>query len=186
MGLKYRHKSERQSIIRDGLPSLLVALIEVVTSCDWSNSTRDARQPSLPSFQEIFLPGYITGFAIPPSLATLTYPLQLRRSWKETKIILANPLPEPDPPLVKALYKAHLWIADLKAGASVAEVAAKHALTGSDLRKRIYLACLSPKIQRAILAGTFPDTISLTSLATQKLPLSWAEQHALFLNDTPC
>ncbi|NBR90951.1 MAG: hypothetical protein EBS68_13765, partial [Rhodobacteraceae bacterium] len=88
--------------------------------------------------------------------------------------------------LVKALYKAHLWIAALKAGASVADVAAKHGLTNSDLRKRIYLACLSPKIQRAILAGTFPDTISLTSLATQKLPLSWAEQHALFLHDNPC
>ena len=126
------------------------------------------------------------GSAIPPSLATLTYPLQLRRTWKETKIILATPFPEPDRPLVKALYKAHLWIAALKAGASVADVAAKHGLTNSDLRKRIYLACLSPKIQRAILAGTFPDTISLTSLATQKLPLSWAEQHALFLHDTAC
>ena len=105
---------------------------------------------------------------------------------RDKSIPVGGPLSGGDSTLIKALYKAHLWIADLKAGASVAEVAAKHALTGSDLRKRIYLACLSPKIQRAILAGTFPDTISLTSLATQKLPLSWAEQHALFLHDTPC
>ncbi|MEN9409444.1 MAG: hypothetical protein RL216_1418, partial [Pseudomonadota bacterium] len=41
-------------------------------------------------------------------------------------------------------------------------------------------ACLSPKIQAAILAGTQPPDLSLERIVRSGIPLDWAEQEAKF------
>ena len=127
----------------------------------------------------------ILGCPAPATLLSLSRPIRLRKHWKEAKVFLAETRPDPDQPLIKALHKAHLWAQALKDGNSVRSVAKSHGLTDSDLRKRIYLAFLSPELQKAILEGRFPADISLTSLTCQKLPLSWDAQHALLRFPNP-
>ena len=77
-----------------------------------------------------------------------------------------------DPVLIKALRSAHAMLATSRGGAPIIEQ-----VPGQCYQRRlICLAFLSPRIQRAILAGTQPPQLRLEDLIRKRIPQSWAAQ----------
>ena len=81
-------------------------------------------------------------------------------------------LSTPDKSLVKALRKAHALLTHDRSGFPTLDAAPAHPYH----HKLIRLAFLSPRIQRAILTGTQPRDLKLTSLMEGDMPLLWSEQ----------
>ena len=79
--------------------------------------------------------------------------------------------------LLTAIAKARGWIADIRLGriASLAEIAKREGLGERHIRLLAPLAFVSPRIIAAIVDGTAPADLAVTSLA-KALPYSWAEQ----------
>jgi hypothetical protein len=98
----------------------------------------------------------------------------------ETRLISGQTEPSPDATLIRILAKAHRWSRELRDGASLIEIAQREGHSDSYIRSRAPLACLSPKIQAAILAGTQPPDLSLERIVRSGIPLDWAEQEAKF------
>ena len=69
--------------------------------------------------------------------------------------------------------------ATLKAGTPLSDIA--HAAGHHDafIRTRGQLAFLSPKIQVAILEGTFPTELTLRRIMQHPIPLDWQEQERI-------
>lgn len=82
--------------------------------------------------------------------------------------------------LLQAIAKAHRWIDEFMTGKvqSLDEIAARENLVERYVRRLSVLAFLSPKIIRAIMDGTAPTDLTVTSL-TQALPHSWAAQERM-------
>lgn len=116
------------------------------------------------------------------SLLTLEAPFTRRRRGVETKIVAGERKPDPDPTLIRALRTAHLWAAALRDGTTLKAIAADGKVTDRYVARIIPLACLSPSIQKAIVVGTHPVTLTLAELIRKKLPLDWAAQERLFLH----
>lgn len=110
------------------------------------------------------------------AVLTLTVPFEIRRRGVETRIIVGDVMPTPDRTLLRGLAKAHKWTTDLKAGCPISEIARRESVSESFIRTRAQLACLSPRLQRAILDGTQPTDLTLEKLVRSQLPLDWAEQ----------
>ncbi|EYD74334.1 hypothetical protein Rumeso_04115 [Rubellimicrobium mesophilum DSM 19309] len=111
-----------------------------------------------------------------PALLCVTTPFTLRRRGVELRLVAGTPEPEPDSSLVTALVRAHTWVARLRQGASLAEIAASVGLSESYIASRARLAFLAPAIQGAILAGTQPVHLTLERLVRSGVPLGWDEQ----------
>lgn len=116
------------------------------------------------------------------SLLTLNAPFTCRRRGVETKIVAGECIPDPDPTLLRALRTAHLWAAALRGGTSLKAIAAVGKVTDRYVARIVPLACLSPRIQKAIVVGTHPVTLTLAQLIRTKLPLDWVAQERLFLH----
>ena len=114
---------------------------------------------------------------------TLRVPLRLRRRGVEQKRLIGDMKPEPNPVLVKCLADAHRWVALLKEGKPLADVASQADVDPDYIRKRIKLASLSPRIQSAITSGNHPDHWSILSLIRTQLPLGWEAQERLLLSE---
>lgn len=99
-----------------------------------------------------------------------------RKRGVETVLILGADTPNQDETLIKAVARAHDWMADWRAGASLPEIASKIGWTTSPLRQRLKLGFLSPAIIRAILEGRQPADLSLEKLLRTDLPLDWDRQ----------
>ena len=91
-----------------------------------------------------------------------------------------EPVVEPSPcinqPLALAVALGHRWM-DLLRDGRFRSVAALSDLVGIDpshVRRHLRLACLSPKLVRAILDGDEPNGMSLEKL--REIPLRWDEQ----------
>ncbi len=82
--------------------------------------------------------------------------------------------------LQQAIARAHRWMDDILWGKaqSLDEIAAQENLVERYVRRLSVLAFLSPKIIRAIMDGTAPADLTVTSL-TQALPHSWAAQEQM-------
>ncbi len=117
---------------------------------------------------------------IAPSLLHLTTAFARKRRGVETRLISGQTEPSPDATLIRLLAKAHRWSRELRDGASLIEIAQREGHSDSYIRSRAPLACLSPKIQAAILAGTQPPDLSLERIIRSGIPLDWAEQEAKF------
>ncbi|MCV2890229.1 recombinase family protein [Ruegeria aquimaris] len=115
-----------------------------------------------------------------PDLLQVTAPFDLRRRGVETKIIVGETHPDPDPHLHAMLIRAHGWARELKSGVQLSDIAHREKVPGSFIRNRTQLAFLSPKIQTAILAGSQPLELTLKRLVSITHPLDWAEQERLF------
>jgi site-specific DNA recombinase len=81
-----------------------------------------------------------------------------------------------DPVLIKALRKAHSMVRTDSRGLPVLDVSPDSPY----LRRLVRLAFLAPDLQRAILAGEQPAGLNLEQLMQGSMPISWAEQRALF------
>jgi site-specific DNA recombinase len=113
---------------------------------------------------------------------TLSVHAHLTRCGGETKLIV--PAGEvgisrsrPNPTLLKALARAHSWVARLLSGEapSIQAIAQAEHLTGRYIARIIPLAFLAPDITQAILEGSHPRDLTLATLC-QRLPLAWAQQ----------
>ncbi|WP_217520148.1 hypothetical protein [Roseicyclus elongatus] len=119
-----------------------------------------------------------------PGLLSISAPFTCRRRGNETKIVARDPLPDPDPTLLRALRSAHAWAAAMRRGASLKEIAADAGVTERYAARIIPLACLSPRLQQAIAEGTQPATVTLERLIRRKLPLDWDAQDQALYSDT--
>lgn len=106
--------------------------------------------------------------------------LTLRRRGVERRVILGDAAAGIDPVLVRTLAQAHAWLARLRAGETLTDIAANVGHAESHLRTRMKLAFLSPRIQRAILAGEQPADLTLERIVRAPVPLCWAEQARLY------
>jgi site-specific DNA recombinase len=113
---------------------------------------------------------------------TLTVDARLKRCGGEIKLIVpagatgTTPL-RPNPSLLKALARAHSWVARLLSGqaSSIRAIAQAERLSGRYVARIIPLAFLAPDITEAILEGSQPQDLTLAKLC-QRLPLAWPEQ----------
>ncbi|WIY25830.1 recombinase family protein [Parasedimentitalea psychrophila] len=99
-----------------------------------------------------------------------------RRRGVEMKIIAGETEPAPDAAMIRALRNAHLWAADLRSGTPLARIAEARGVSKSYVARVLPLACLSPRIQTAILEGSQPVNVNLETLVRSRLPLDWNEQ----------
>ena len=107
-------------------------------------------------------------------------PFALRRRGVEGKIVVGDREPQPDRTLLRALSQAHAWVADLRKGKPLGEVAAETRHSESYIRTRAQLAYLAPAIQCAILDGRQPADLTLERIIRKPLPLDWDAQARLY------
>lgn len=120
--------------------------------------------------------------AINPNIRKFAVNMALRKRGVETKIILGDFEPTPNTNLLDTLRKAHGWIDELKAGKSPAEIVRAQNIEMDYFRKRIGLALLSPKIQKAIVTGKHPEDWSVAKFVKTPIPDQWQAQEKLFLS----
>ena len=122
--------------------------------------------------------------SLDPQLLLLSFGFSLRRRGIETRLVVGERVPEPDPALLRALADAHKEMAERRAGRARTDIEASSRPSGSRMRRRSYLAFLSPRIQQAILAGQVPESLGLEKLLRTYLPLDWREQEKCLGFDT--
>jgi hypothetical protein len=111
-----------------------------------------------------------------PDLHAIQAPLRLRRRGVETKLVIGEPCPAPDPILMRALSEAHRWRQALLDGTPLGTIAQETDCTGAFIRKRSPLAFLSPRIQIAIRDGTLTPDMTLQRILRSPTPLDWQQQ----------
>jgi len=115
--------------------------------------------------------------------ATLTLPMRLKPRTGAVAIKRGRPCGSArDETLISALRRAHRLISRDHLGLPVI-------LPGTRTpyqRKLIRLAFLSPDLQRRILSGQQPAGLTLARLVEADIPLSWADQDALFGVEPGC
>ncbi|MEO3413716.1 recombinase family protein [Roseovarius sp. CAU 1744] len=118
--------------------------------------------------------------AIDPSALSIEAPFALRRRGVEGKIIVGDRAPHPDRTLLRALSQAHAWVADLRGGKPLGEIAAATRHSESYIRTRAQLAYLAPAIQSAFLEGRQPADLTLERIIRKPVPLDWDAQARLY------
>ena len=118
----------------------------------------------------------------PPGADTCTIvaPVQLRRRGVEARLAIGDRRPAPDAVLCRALGAAQRWRDQLIAGTPLAEIARQDGIAEAQLRSRLPLAFLSPRIQAAILEGRQPPDLCLERIVRGGVPLDWAAQARRF------
>ncbi|WP_299356484.1 hypothetical protein [uncultured Shimia sp.] len=96
------------------------------------------------------------------------------------KIIAGGLQPRPNKPLIRALNNAHIWVQQMKTGTTIKQIAATTSVSESYITRVITLAFLSPRIQRAILAGTQPVDLTVETLVRRSIPRHWPDQEELY------
>jgi len=117
----------------------------------------------------------------------LAVPLQLRRRGVEIKLVIPGEAhrsqpARPDPALIRAVARGHLWFQDLASGkaASLRDIAQQEGITEGYVGRLIRFAFLAPCMVEAILEGTQPADLTAARLIGRlSLPLNWTEQHQL-------
>jgi len=114
-----------------------------------------------------------------PDLPGINAAFTCRRRGVEMRIVAGDIEPAPDAAMIRALRNAHLWADDLRSGASIALIAQRREMSKSYVARVLPLACLSPRIQTAILTGTQPINMNLENLVRSRLPLDWKDQERM-------
>jgi hypothetical protein len=118
--------------------------------------------------------------ALDPSVLAIEATFALRRRGVEGKIVVGDREPQPDRTLLRALSQSHAWVADLRKGKLLGEVAAATGHSESYIRTRAQLAYLAPAIQCAILDGRQPADLTLERIIRKPVPLDWDTQARLY------
>lgn len=106
-------------------------------------------------------------------------PLHIKRRGVEMRLILGSGNYKPDPTLVKAIAKAHMWFAELSSGkiTTISEIAERENTDKRYVSHIIHLAFLAPEITEAIIEGSQPADLSVHKLIkTIELPIHWQQQ----------
>ncbi|AXI53791.1 hypothetical protein C1J05_04100 [Sulfitobacter sp. JL08] len=115
-----------------------------------------------------------------PALLRIKAPFHCRRRGAEMKIIAGSFQPVPDKTMIRALRNAHAWVRQMKAGASIREVMMQANKSDSYVSRIMLLAFLAPRIQKAIIDGTQPVSLTLETLIRSRMPRDWNAQEVLF------
>lgn len=106
----------------------------------------------------------------------------LRRRGVETRFVLSSKHEsEPDTVLIQRIVKACSWLDQIKAGASIREVAEREGVMPEYVSNNIDAAFLSPRILKAIMDGRQPPELPATRLFRISLPVLWADQEQILL-----
>lgn len=117
----------------------------------------------------------------------ITQVSSMLRNGRSTKLVIGSvDVNEPciNQELVDQLKLAHRWWQDLVTGhaTSISSLARAERVDASEVSRTITLAFLDPNIEKAILKGTQPPSLTLDALRRARpLPASWNAQRALLL-----
>jgi site-specific DNA recombinase len=115
----------------------------------------------------------------------LHIPIRLRRRGAEAKLVITDPASrrrEVDPRLSRLVAEAHLWLAQLAAGAfpSVRAISGRYGMHEADVSRSLALAFLAPDIVDSILEGSHPADLTAETLRRlPNLPKDWNAQRRL-------
>jgi site-specific DNA recombinase len=121
------------------------------------------------------------------SIVVISTPISIKRRGVETRLVIdadSASSRKPDPRLVDAVARAHLYLGKLTdgAGRTVADVANLAGVHSADVSRILPLAFLAPKIVERILDGAQPADLTIRKLArVSDLPLRWSDQEVLLL-----
>jgi site-specific DNA recombinase len=129
-----------------------------------------------------------TDTAVDAPILRVRIKTRLKRCGGEIRLVLLGDnheerLPNPDPNLIRAMAKAHLWARQLVSGevVSITEIAKRNDTSRSRASSILTLAFLAPDIVEAILEGRQPPEVNLERLtSTGGIPNSWDEQRRLY------
>lgn len=102
-----------------------------------------------------------------------------RRRGVELKIVAGELVRGSDATLLSGLRRAHLWSEQLKSGVPLKDISKEANVSERYAARIIPLACLSPRIQTAIVKGLQPPELTLRRLVKSNLPMDWNEQEIL-------
>lgn len=112
-----------------------------------------------------------------PECLRLTLPWRMQSRGGRVEIVAGDKnTPQPDPSLIRALRTAHGMLDSGPKNGPILQASP----TTPWRRQLVRLAFLAPEIQRAILGGRQPNTLTLAVLMKGEIPLLWADQHRLF------
>lgn len=120
------------------------------------------------------------------NLKSRTAPIEIPRSCSKKQLVAideanAEPQNTPNPQLIQAVVRAHVWVRSLTDGAydSIEALGKAVNVHPKIVRSGIRLAFLAPEITAAILAGEQPRALSLGDFK-KDVPISWAKQREAF------
>lgn len=104
--------------------------------------------------------------------------VNLKRKGFEDKLVLFSDYSKKDIPLIKMLVQAHGWLELVRDGEArtVGDIAEMVGLQERYVGKHIKLALLAPDIQKAILNGTQPASLTLEILKAGGHEKDWGAQ----------
>jgi hypothetical protein len=120
--------------------------------------------------------------AVPERAPMFVAPVLCKRRGVETRLVLAGKPAEPgkpDPALLKAIARGHVWLSELVTGAvpSIPAIAARNEFTPAYVSRLIDTALLAPDIVQAILDGRQPVELTAQRLMQHRgLALEWNQQ----------
>lgn len=112
-------------------------------------------------------------------------PMRIQRRGHEMRLVIEGSEQQGsnlDKTLIKSIARAHQWAEELLTGKSMSmtEIALRHQVSDSYVKKIMPLAFLAPDIIEAILSGKQPAHITTQMLIRQVgLPIDWNEQHQM-------
>ncbi|MCP5001336.1 MAG: recombinase family protein [Hyphomicrobiales bacterium] len=118
-------------------------------------------------------------------VARITLMHRMKKRGVETKLVLndiGSRSANPDPALIQAIAKSHLWRKELTSGktASIQDLAKFHNEDAAEVSRFLPLAWLAPDIVQKILNGKQPVDLTLERIRRMPvLPISWNEQRKI-------
>ena len=113
---------------------------------------------------------------IRPDALELAGAFTLRRRGVEARIILSDASPGVDKTLLKNVGQGWAWFEEIKAGATMREIANRENLCQRRIARLIDLAFLAPDIVQAIVDGRQPATLTSDDIIKSPHKTSWADQ----------
>lgn len=106
----------------------------------------------------------------------------VKRGMAKSHVFRAPQDPGINEPLRRAIVKAYKWENEISTCGSDG-FPERHKVSKRYVQQILRLNCLSPRIKKAIMDGTFPRHILLQDLKYSNLALLWREQERKFFGD---
>jgi hypothetical protein len=102
----------------------------------------------------------------------------LRRRGVEAKLVLGDTSSGVDRTLFRSVAQGWVWFEEIKAGATMQEIANREGITQRRVAHLVDLAFLTPDIVQAIVDGRQPPTLTADSLIKSRHRMLWSHQRA--------
>jgi hypothetical protein len=124
------------------------------------------------------------------AVLSFTLPAQALRLGRQVRFVMGEVQSSErrvDPGLLRLVADAHRWFDDLTSGraTTIAEIAQRDHQQVSKVSRALPLAFLAPDIVTLIVEGRQPPSLTIERLTQRRrpLPVDWAEQRALLLQE---